>query len=192
MQTQAITSFCKTFAGLQDLIDEESTFENEYLEFPVLNLDTVIASNKEIHHEIDASWEYQSKSKGPEIYKQADDEFIKFKKSAQKEVNYLVKEFECKKAADSYARASTARTGVLDMSSLHTYKFNEDIFKKVTVVPEGKNHGLAQVSVKSQSHLADTKPLDSEAETHENKRFTADQAYLSIVQTVLRQLSGSG
>ena len=106
--------------NLQDLIDEESTFENEYLEFPVLNLDTVIASNKEIHHEIDASWEYQSKTKGPEIYKQADDEFIKFKKSAQKEVNYLVKEFECKKAADSYARASTARTGVLDMSSLHT------------------------------------------------------------------------
>ena len=131
--------------NLQDLIDEESTFENEYLEFPVLNLDTVIASNKEIHHEIDASWEYQSKSKGPEIYKQADDEFIKFKKSAQKEVNYLVKEFECKKAADSYARASTARTGVLDMSSLHTYKFNEDIFKKVTVVPEGKNHGLVFV-----------------------------------------------
>ena len=44
--------------NLQDLIDDESTFENEYLEFPVLNLDTVIASNKEIHHEIDASWEY--------------------------------------------------------------------------------------------------------------------------------------
>ena len=57
---------------------------------------------------------------------------------------------------------------------------------------KGKNQGLAQVSVQSQSHLADTKPLDSEAETHENKRFTADQAYLSIVQTVLRQLSGSG
>ncbi len=76
--------------NLQDLIDEESTFDNEYLEFPVLNLDTVIASNKEIHNEIDTSWEYQSKSKGPEIYKQADDEFIKFKKSAQKEVNYLV------------------------------------------------------------------------------------------------------
>ena len=56
-----------------------------------------------------------------------------------------MKEFECKKAADSYARASTARTGVLDMSSLHTYKFNEDLFKKVTVVPEGKNHGLVFV-----------------------------------------------
>ena len=72
-------------------------------------------------------------------------EFVKFKRNAQKEVNYLVKEFECRKAADSYARASTARTGVLDTSNLHTYKFNEDLFKKVTVLPDGKNHGLVFV-----------------------------------------------
>ena len=57
---------------------------------------------------------------------------------------------------------------------------------------KGKNQGLAQVSVQSQSRLVDTKPLGLEGETPENKRFTSDQAYLSIVQTVLRQLSGSG
>ena len=39
-----------------------------------------------------------------------DGEFYKFKKSAQKEVNYLVKEFEMKKSAGAYARATTART----------------------------------------------------------------------------------
>ena len=26
--------------------------------------------------------------------------------------------------------------------SFHTYKYNEDLFKKVTVIPDGKNHGL--------------------------------------------------
>ena len=36
-----------------------------------------------------------------DIFGSVDKEFLKFKKSAQKEVNYLVKEFECKKAADS-------------------------------------------------------------------------------------------
>ena len=72
-------------------------------------------------------------------------EFLSFKKSAQKEVNYLVKEFECKKAADSYARASISRTGVLDCSKLHTYKYNEDLFKKVTTLSDGKNHGLVFV-----------------------------------------------
>ena len=27
-------------------------------------------------------------------------------------------------------------------SKLHTYKYNEDLFKKVSVIPDGKNHGL--------------------------------------------------
>ena len=69
-------------------------------------------------------------------------DFAKFKKSAQKEVNYLVKEFECKKSASAYARATVSRTGVLDTTKLHTYKYNEDLFKKVSVIPEGKNHAL--------------------------------------------------
>ena len=33
-------------------------------------------------------------------------QFFDFKKSAQKEVNYLVKEFEMKKSASAYARAA--------------------------------------------------------------------------------------
>ena len=68
--------------------------------------------------------------------------YNEYKKSAQKEVNYLVKEFECKKAADSHARTTTARTGVLDTAKLHTYKYNEDLFRKISVIPDGKNHGM--------------------------------------------------
>ena len=30
----------------------------------------------------------------------------------------------------------------MDTTKLQTYKFNEDLFKKVTVLPDGKNHGL--------------------------------------------------
>mgnify|MGYP007000200971 CR=1 len=79
------------------------------------------------------------------LYEEVDSKFVEFKRSAQKEVNYLVKEFECKKAASSYARATTARTGVLDTSKLHTYKYNEDLFKKITTLADGKNHGLVFV-----------------------------------------------
>ena len=68
--------------------------------------------------------------------------FNEFKKSSNKEVNYLVKEFEMKKSADSYARQRTAKTGILDTSKLHTYMYNEDVFKKVTTISDGKNHGL--------------------------------------------------
>ena len=139
---------------IRDLVGNDS-YENMYVEVPQLNLDSVIGKNSDVHKDIDASFEHQQKihnehsqmSGYPTInlYENVDLEFRKFKSSAQKEVNYLVKEFECRKAADQYARASTARTGVLDTARLHTYKYNEDLFKKVSVIPDGKNHGLVFV-----------------------------------------------
>ena len=50
----------------------------------------------------------------------------------RKEVNYLVKEFECKKSAGAYARATTSRTGVLDTTKLITLtNLVKTLFKKV-------------------------------------------------------------
>ena len=140
----------KTMDSLQKSIESlvnQSGYENHYVEIPSLNPETVIVSNKEIHSYIEESHREQQMFKQEEyknsnIFEECDSSYRKFKKSAQKEVNYLVKEFECKKAADSYARATTARTGVLDCSKLHTYKFNDDIFRKVTTLSDGKNHGL--------------------------------------------------
>ena len=65
-----------------------------------------------------------------------------FTKDNKKTVSYMVKEFEMKKAADQYARASTSKTGSLDMGRLPTYKYNDDLFKKVTTLPGATNHGL--------------------------------------------------
>jgi len=140
---------------IRDLVNNDSHYENTYVEVPQVNLGTVIAKNSDVHKDINFSFDHQqklhnehAKEKGytpANLYKESDLEFKKFKTSAQKEVNYLVKEFECRKAADQYARASTARTGVLDTSRLHTYKYNEDLFKKVSVIPDGKNHGLVFV-----------------------------------------------
>jgi hypothetical protein len=128
--------------NLQDLVDSDSR-ENVYVEIPNVDLKHIIAPNDEIHQVIDDWFRIQQNNCSHiNLFAKADEEFIKFKRNAQKEVNYLVKEFECKKAADSYARSTTARTGVLDTSKLHTYKFNEDLFKKVSVIPDGKNHGL--------------------------------------------------
>jgi hypothetical protein len=139
---------------IRDLVGNDF-YENTYVEVPQLNLDTVIAKNSQVHKDIDNSFTHQQKIHNnwaqeknitpANLYKESDTEFRKFKSSAQKEVNYLVKEFECRKAADQYARASTARTGVLDTARLHTYKYNEDLFKKVSVLPDGKNHGLVFV-----------------------------------------------
>ena len=126
--------------AIKDLV-EESGYENVYVELPKLDLNHVIVSNSEIHNGCEEQWSHYEE----DPFVNVDQEFYEFKRSAQKEVNYLVKEFECRKSASAYARASTARTGILDCTKLHTYKFNEDLFKKVTTLADGKNHGLVFV-----------------------------------------------
>ena len=87
------------------------------------------------------------------------DHYNSFKKDTQKTVSYLCKQFEMKKSADEYRRSATSKTGVLDTNKLHTYKYNDDIFRKVTVIPEGKNHGLVMYldwSGSMQHQLLDT------------------------------------
>jgi hypothetical protein len=140
----------KTMSSLEDsikeLINNNSLRDSVYVEVPEVNLDSVIISNELIHKECENEWVSNVERYGnADCFVKVDEEYRNFKRSAQKEVNYLVKEFECRKAADSYARATTARTGVLDCSKLHTYKFNEDLFKKVTTLSDGKNHGLVFV-----------------------------------------------
>jgi len=123
----------------KDLVDRYSQ-ETNYVELPEMILENMIIPNEFIHSK--AKEEYSRNDVNKDYFALACKEYATYKKSAEKEVSYLVKEFECKKSADQYARASTARTGVLDTQKLHTYKFNEDLFKKVSVVPDGKNHGL--------------------------------------------------
>ena len=141
----------KTMDSLEESLKElisNNTFENVYLELPKLDLNRIIVPNSEIHSVCKNSWNERIEKTGTDynlLFGEVDKKFIDFKRSAQKEVNYLVKEFECRKAADSYARATTARTGVLDCSKLHTYKYNEDLFRKVTTLATGKNHGLVFV-----------------------------------------------
>ena len=127
----------------ESLKDLTSRFaqENNYVEIPQVDLDKVIVPNADIHERCRNEWD-EWKNYRNNCFELSDQAFYEFKKSAQKEVGYLVKEFEMKKSADAYSRASTARTGVLDCSKLHTYKYNEDLFRKVTLLPDGKNHGL--------------------------------------------------
>ena len=71
----------------------------------------------------------------PEIYQQ-------FKRENSRIINYLIKEFEMRKAATEYQRSVDSPTGQLDSRKLATYKLNQDIFKKITEVAEGQQHGM--------------------------------------------------
>ena len=130
-----------TDESLQEKLKEAASrfgSDYQYYEVPKVNLKSLVVPNEEVWDCAYDYWDTRYETAFP-IWEQ---KYQEFKKDVQKEVNYLVKEFECKKSADSYARATTSRTGVLDTTKLHTFKFNDDLFKKVTVLPDGKNHGL--------------------------------------------------
>ena len=135
--------------SLKDLVNTGDTTSSEYFELPKLDLKNIIIPNGLIHQRISEDFRDQQKIWDESdhvflqnLFEEVDSDYLKFKRDAQKEVNYLVKEFECRKSASAYARSTTSRTGVLDTSRLHSYKYNEDLFKKINVVPDGKNHGL--------------------------------------------------
>ena len=60
-----------------------------------------------------------------------------------------------KKAAFHYKRASTDKTGIIDPLKLKDYKFSDDIFKRLTIMPDGKNHGLMMLLLDWSGSMSD-------------------------------------
>jgi hypothetical protein len=120
------------------LVDKNAT-ERTYGRIPALNKSLImpfgeILEKARPYYAEGGSWVDAKKS-----------EIATMKDESKKTVGYMVKEFEMKKSADQYARAAVSKTGSLDMGRLHTYKYNEDIFKKVTTLPGATNHGMVMV-----------------------------------------------
>ena len=127
----------RSFDDASEKLSSPDSKDLTYVEIPEkVNLDKHVVDWKKLHDWID------SQAVESVAYAEVDHLYNEFRKQSQKEVNYLVKEFECRKSADAYARSGQSKTGVLDTTKLHTYLYNEDIFKKITVLPDGKNHGL--------------------------------------------------
>ena len=137
----------------ETLNSTEDVHDTQYINIPEIDIDSVQIKFNVLRDSLKKTFSYKTADTDPATHPYelsqfnshldlVFEEFNKFKNSARKDVNNLVKEFEMKKSADAYSRSATSRTGMLDMNKLHTYKYNEDIFKKVTTIPEGKNHGL--------------------------------------------------
>ena len=129
--------------------DESDNFDN--VRVGAMNAEPFIVSYKQL---IDRQYDdlfdprsyFHTESLYPSLKKDAETEanrlYNEFLGSNKKTISYLVKEFEMRKSAAQYARATISKTGVIDPVKMNNYKFSEDIFRKVSVVPEGKNHGV--------------------------------------------------
>ena len=130
-----------------ELVSDEAK-AYRYLNLPTnIDLKNVVVNFSDIYEEYRNYWEgdvsgrYGS-STGEDMLTYSTEKFKDFRNKNKKVVEYLAKEFEMKKAAREHSRAATANSGILSSEKLYTYKYNEHLFKKLTITPDGKNHGL--------------------------------------------------
>ena len=122
----------------EKLLDTSNSYY--YRSIPDPMLDKLIHSNKDFIKDMKQSFVGDSNSKN--YYPYLKKEYKKFINESKKTIMYLVKEFEMKKAATAYKRSTQDKTGIIDPLKLHSYKFNDDIFKRLTITPDAKNHGM--------------------------------------------------
>ncbi len=130
-----------SYNSTQKMRDKEVS-EIQYASIPKIDLDKVIVDYQTVSKVFNKAYSKPSGNSEQRYIDSNLEELNTHFKDNKKIISYMVKEFEMKKAADQYARASVSKTGTLDMGRLHTYKFNDDLFRKVTTLPGATNHGF--------------------------------------------------
>ena len=123
--------------AIKNLVDDKVS-KTTYLNLPATDLSKIVVPYRKVHSQIR---EYYCKYY-PQVFDWAGNQVSTFKGSSKNIVNQLANIFEMKKKAKLDVRALTSRTGTLDMNRIHSYRYNDDVFKKVTTIPMGKSHGL--------------------------------------------------
>lgn len=124
--------------ALRDMVKTGSDIP-EYVEIPTkMDPALYIIPYKKVHKELR---DYYKRHAG-KFFETAAGDFEKFRAKNKPVVSHMVSLFESKKRAKLDERAKISKTGILNLSKIHTYRYNDDIFKKILTLPTGKNHGL--------------------------------------------------
>jgi len=147
------TPKCETdqqFRRNEDALLDEACKDVVYVTIPKPILSNIITPAKRVH-ELHDSYvrEYVRESwLNPNL---ASELLQQFKNRNDRYIGLLAKEFEMRKAARSYSKAKVSDTGDIDINKLASYKFDDNIFRKIMSVPKGKSHGLILLLDKSGS-----------------------------------------
>lgn len=116
------------------LLDEKSK-NYVYVDIPTMDVDELIIPHTVIHNYLSDQFSSTDKEFKVKMVKE-------FKAANEKYVSLLVKEFEMRKSAKLYGKCKVSETGDINVSKLFGYKFDDKIFKNVSIVPNGKSHGM--------------------------------------------------
>src|SRR6056300_629947 len=123
----------------EQLMDTKTSYSYKNIPDPIL--DKVIRSNKDFVNDMKQAF-IRDKRTAYNYLPYLKKEYKQFLNDSKKTIMYLVKEFELKKAATAYKRSTIDKTGVIDPLKLKDYKFSDDLFKRLTILPDAKNHGM--------------------------------------------------
>jgi hypothetical protein len=143
----------RAFKNKLDSLADDSTkyiywkFDDDFYEEPVIGYRRILSETRTVDEmNADDRYDYYTRHMDAAQLKAFREQYItdleKFKTESIRTVNYLVKEFEMKKSAQMYKRAQVSKLGSLDMRKVYAYKLKDDLFKRVTTLPQGKNHGM--------------------------------------------------
>jgi hypothetical protein len=125
------------------LLDEKSK-PYFYINLPKPVMKNIITPAKRVQEQLT---EFYSEYDADSTNKLVND----FKRKNERYVGLLAKEFEMRKAAKSFSKSKLSDTGDIDVAKLSSYKFDDNIFRKVMLTPKGKSHGLVLLLDKSGS-----------------------------------------
>lgn len=126
----------QAFDENQETLIDEKSYPITYVTWPKLNVD---------HWVIPASITHSTMKFSDSLEQRGDSIYKNFMDNNRRYVSYLVKEFELRRNAKQFAKASTSKTGTLDPEKVWKYKLSDDLFLRSTIVPNGKNHGMLMV-----------------------------------------------
>ena len=123
--------------NMSDLVDDSCTFLQGMTRqsFELLKSDYKTVLQSRVAHDI--------KLDGlGYLFDEPEVSYDSFMAETKQVVNLMAKEFEMRKAAFRSSRARTSTKGSLDVNKLHAYKYDDQLFKQVTTLADGKNHGM--------------------------------------------------
>ena len=117
------------------LLDEKSK-EYFYTLIPKPKQKDIVTPYNIVHKQLSVCFDsYFLHDEINEVYKN-------FRNKNERYISLLAKEFEMRKSAKAYLKNKVSDTGEIDINKISKYRFDDNIFKKITIQPKGKSHGL--------------------------------------------------
>lgn len=141
----------EAYRDKETMLLDEKCKEYLYLEVPKANMNNIVTPAKRVHELITEFYynasEYTTAFGGTRYFAGVDPANVtkwvsEFKHKNERYIGLLAKEFEMRKAAKSFSKSKLSDTGDIDINKLASYKFDDNIFRKIMSTPKGKNHGL--------------------------------------------------